>query len=218
MKHSTTQALFDYWNDVRDGRPAPRRFDIEPSQIASILSNTVILERIDFETYRFRLAGTRVCEYFGQELRGFDLFPFWDDEGDRMTLEHHLSVITRQFKAGVFTFDADTQSGQTMSFEMLLLPLVHTRGQVDRCLGAIVKTDETVFDASEGTRVSGHRLKDSALLTPSPLKPAELVDERAVPFIPVYDEDVRSARIVRSERRQFRVYDGGLLTEKSHSE
>ncbi|MEO1694679.1 MAG: PAS domain-containing protein, partial [Pseudomonadota bacterium] len=48
MKHSTSHSLYAYWNEVRDGRPAPRRFEIEPSRIAHILSETLILERVDF--------------------------------------------------------------------------------------------------------------------------------------------------------------------------
>lgn len=219
MKHPTTQALFDYWNDVREGRPAPRRFEIEPSRISAILSNTIILERVDFETYRFRLAGTRVCEYFGCELRGHDIFEFWDDDDDRMTLEHHLSVITRQFKAGVFSFVADTPSGAPLNFEMVLLPLVHTRGLVDRCLGSIVRTHPDALEMVESPRASNHRLTDSALLTPTPIDAVRIVDETAAtPFVPVYDEDVRAARIVRSQRRQFRVYDGGLLDPKSRTD
>ncbi|MEO1650333.1 MAG: PAS domain-containing protein, partial [Pseudomonadota bacterium] len=65
MKHTTSHSLFSYWNEVRRGRPAPRRFDIEPSRISHILAETLILERIDFETYRFRLAGTKVSQAFG---------------------------------------------------------------------------------------------------------------------------------------------------------
>ncbi len=56
MKHKTTQALFDYWNAMRAGRPAPRRSEIEPGDMRAILPYVFILERKDRDTYRFRLA------------------------------------------------------------------------------------------------------------------------------------------------------------------
>mgnify|MGYP002386686614 CR=1 FL=1 len=70
MKHKTSQSLYGYWNEVRRGRLAPRRFDIEPSRISQILPATFILERVESERYLFRLAGTRLCEIFAREFRG----------------------------------------------------------------------------------------------------------------------------------------------------
>lgn len=218
MKHSTSQTLFAYWNEVRDGRPAPRRFDIEPSRLSTILAETLILERIDFETYRFRLAGTQICRQFGHELRGTDFFTLWDDDDDRVTLEHHLSCITRQFKVGVFSFDAlPVRDGpedlgpplSPVSFEMILLPLVHTRGRVDRCLGAISRAYSP--EASTDLELTGHRLTASRLLTAHSdgTDGGRAQGDRQTPI----DGTVRSARIVRSDRRQFRVYDGGRANE-----
>lgn len=202
MKHTTSRVLFDYWNEVRSGRPAPRRFEIEPSRISTILAQTIILERVDFETYRFRLAGTRVCEYFGRELRGEDLFTLWDSEDDRQTLEHHLSLITRQFKVGRFTLRATTGDQQTVAFEMLLLPLVHTRGIVDRCLGSVSLLGSLPHDRD--MQLSDFRLVATELLAPDQPNPQDSDN------VATFTHDVRMARIVRSDRRQFRVYEGGL--------
>ena len=77
LKHKTSEALFSYWNKVRGNRTTPRRFEIEPGKIAAILPSTFILERIDAETYRFRLAGTHVCDMFGVELRGTNFLDGW---------------------------------------------------------------------------------------------------------------------------------------------
>jgi hypothetical protein len=73
MKQRTVQTLYGYWNALRAGRIAPRRLEIEPSRIGSILSETFMLERTDPATCRYRLAGTRLCEIFGFEL--LDPFP-----------------------------------------------------------------------------------------------------------------------------------------------
>ncbi len=76
MKQHTSQSLFQYWNDVRRNRLAPQRFDIEPSRISHILSETFILERGERDDFLFRLAGTRVCDQLGTELRGQDFMHF----------------------------------------------------------------------------------------------------------------------------------------------
>src|SRR4051812_13786849 len=47
MQQRTLQTLYGYWNEVRAGRLAPQRLEIEPSRIAGILSETFMLERID---------------------------------------------------------------------------------------------------------------------------------------------------------------------------
>ena len=41
------QTLYSYWNEVRAGRLAPQRLEIEPSRIAGVLAETFMLERVD---------------------------------------------------------------------------------------------------------------------------------------------------------------------------
>ena len=74
MKQTTIQTLYAYWDGVRAGRIAPRRLEIEPARIAAILSETFMLECGDGD-YRYRLAGSRLCELFGYELRGTSFLP-----------------------------------------------------------------------------------------------------------------------------------------------
>ena len=96
---SSLQTLYGYWNEVRAGRLAPQRLEIEPSSIAGILSETFMLERIDAAAYQFRLAGTRLCELFGSELRGKNFLDGWSDEDRRvarMALVHHLRAGRRR--------------------------------------------------------------------------------------------------------------------------
>ena len=54
MKHKTSNILYSYWNKVRGDRVTPRRFEIEPAQIAAILPATFILERVDAERVYWR--------------------------------------------------------------------------------------------------------------------------------------------------------------------
>lgn len=143
MKQKTNQTLFNYWNKVRDQRLAPRRFEIEPSQIAAILPATFILERVDGETFRFRLAGTAICDAFGQDFRDTNFLSGWT-ETDRIAIERLLSVVTLHGGVGVLDIEVSNERDansiipvRSLRFEVVLLPLFHTRDVVDRVLGAM---------------------------------------------------------------------------------
>ena len=45
MQQPTSSQLYAYWDHVRNGRVAPRRFEIEPSMIAAVLPETFIVDR-----------------------------------------------------------------------------------------------------------------------------------------------------------------------------
>jgi len=80
MKHKINQALFDYWNVMRGGRPAPFRADIQPGDIKRLLPYLFILERKSEWDYAFRLAGTKLCNTYGMEFRNHNLLSMWQDE------------------------------------------------------------------------------------------------------------------------------------------
>ena len=204
MKEKTNKILYAYWNGVRGNRVAPKRFEIEPSSIAAILPDTFILERGDAGTMRFRLAGTRLCEAFGTEFRGANFADFFGPE-DRATLNRQFAVIARQGAGGLFGLEAETASAKIAHFEILILPLIHTRDIVDRFLGAM--SPDKAYPWLGIEPISKQRLVSAELIWPDG-RPHAMIDNssRQSPFMP----HVRNARIVRSDRRHFRVYDGGL--------
>ena len=123
MKQLTSRILYNYWNDVRGDRLAPKRFEIEPGRIAGILSETFILEDEGDGHFPFRLAGTRICECFGAELRATD---FLDLLGDRRDIgEDLLTRCGHQGAAITFELEAHSACGRAASFEAIVLPLVH---------------------------------------------------------------------------------------------
>jgi hypothetical protein len=218
MKQRTSQILFAYWNEVRAGRIAPRRFEIEPSRIGSILSETFILERAGSanpanpQVYRYRLAGTKLCEQFGDDFRGRDFLDNWDSD-DRAALEQTLMGMSERGGVSVITFEASARSGacrasgprRRLTFEAVILPLVHTSDSLDRFLGCMSPLDEPDWLGSE--RLTGKSLLRCELIWPDG-RPFPVVEKnrQQTPFL----AEIRNARLVRSERRQFRVYDGGL--------
>jgi hypothetical protein len=206
MKQKTSQILFAYWNGVRGDRMAPRRFEIEPARIASILPETFILERLDSDTFVHRLAGTRLCEQFGYEFRGTNFLDGWSEE-DRLTIAQQFAQATAQ--GGVLILDVEAgpldQTRPRVAFEMALMPLVHTSSSVTRLLGSSTAIDPPSWLGSE--KLNSRRLKAHHIVWPDG-RPQALGDRHRnqAPFI----ASLSGARLVKSERRSFRVLDGGL--------
>ena len=136
MQQPTSRQLYAYWDRVRNGRVAPRRLEIEPAQIASLLPETFIAEDAGAIGYRFRLAGTKICEQFGRELRGGDLLGLWEP-ADREAVASLLRNIFTDAAVGYGRFRAFTSTNREASFELVLLPLIHTGETISRILGAI---------------------------------------------------------------------------------
>ena len=208
MQARASRILFDYWNGVRGSRFAPRRLEIEPARIADILQDTFILERCDPRNWRYRLAGTRICDSFGGELRGGSFLDGWE-EADRSELEHALTEVCQL--GGVLRLELEargTSPSRHAAFEAVLLPLVHMRPEADRLLGALSCLDAPAWLGGE--RLTFRRLTAKEIIWPDG-RPRALLDglNRQAPFLP----EIRHARLVRSNRRQFRVYDGGRTSD-----
>lgn len=204
MRHDTSEKLYAYWNHVRGNRLAPKRPEIEPSKIAGILSSTFILERLNAESYQFRLAGTRMCEIAGKELRGTDFLDGWALE-DRPLLIRNLSVLTDQAATALIQFQASARGEQAIEFELLLLPLFHTQKRIDRVLGCCSPLDVPSWLGDKPLLTK--RLTANELVWPNREHQASIRSASAGSAI---DPRNGNARIVRSAQRKFVVFEGGL--------
>jgi hypothetical protein len=202
MKQLTTRLLYDYWNDVRGERLAPTRFEIEPARMSTVLSETFILERTVKEAYPFRLAGTRICDQFGRELRGSDFLSLVGS--DHRAIARALGSVTYAGAALVLDIEGETDDNRIAQFEVLVLPLLHPADQVTRYLGTISAIDPQPWlgvAPLERSWLIAHEL-----VWPDGRPDALALDwDRQLPFA----SDLAAARIVRSARRQFRILDGG---------
>ncbi|MDP3897763.1 MAG: PAS domain-containing protein [Mesorhizobium sp.] len=135
MRQQGSIELFQYWDRLRDGRPAPKRTEIEPSDIKTLLADTFILEKDTRGEPVFRLAGTRLCAIFGRELKGFAFASLWMPKDERVVARlAHGAFLAKSVV--VINFEGVSKGGRTNAFELLLLPL---DGGVDhpRSLGAV---------------------------------------------------------------------------------
>jgi hypothetical protein len=205
MKHKTTQGLYSYWNRLRGGRMAPHRFEIEPASIGDALPDTFILERRDDGAFPFRLAGTRLCDLFKREFRGHNFLDGWAGDGGT-TLRQRLNTVSVQGGVIVVIADGETASGRSVLTEILILPLVHGPVCADRFLGVLSLLVTPAWLDYDPLETLHLRSEDIIWPDGHPLPGPGVVDDRQSPFLP----RVRHARIVRSNRRQFRVFQGGL--------
>lgn len=203
-QQSTTRHLYAYWNDVRNKRVAPRRFEIEPMKIATLLPETFIVECKGLHDFRFRLAGTRLCENFGQELRGQGLLDFWQD-ADREVLREILNRIVFDADIGTVVFDSITDDNRTVRFEMLLLPLIHNGASINRVMGSITAVDAPLWLGSRA--LVRHAIVETEVFAPAN-------DGGLVAKSIDLEKNDHPAMIVQQGDRRFRVYEGGRPDEQ----
>ena len=200
MQQITSRQLYAYWDRIRNGRIAPRRFEIEPGQIASVLPETFIAEHVGVPGCRFRLVGTKICAQFGRELRGTDLLSLFGPE-DRDALASLLRSVYRDAAMGEIQFEAYTEAHRNAKFELILLPLIHTGNSINRILGAMSAYDPPFW------------------LGATPLRRCEIVqadlrwpdaDQESPAPKPTMEMTPTANEMVHSVRRRFRVYEGGI--------
>jgi hypothetical protein len=135
MNQNGSITLFQYWNRLRDGRPAPKRSEVEPADIKSLLADTFILERDTRGQAVFRLAGTRLCACYGRELMGFSFPSLWREKDQRL-VSRLIHGVFDQKSVVLISYEGFSRNGRSNRFELLALPL---DGGVEnpRCLGVI---------------------------------------------------------------------------------
>jgi len=203
MQHNSSKKIYEYWNEVRDGRIAPNRLEIEPAKIADVLLDVFILECHDISTYRFRLAGTRLCTALGHELRGRNLLDYWSGD-DREAVQNLLHNVAKDGAGAVMEFTCSNGDRERAVFEMIVLPLVHNGRTVNRILGSVGALNLPYWLGS--VELSQLHLTSFDLLWPNiqPAQPVALV-ETAVQADP-------NTPTVTDGRRRFHVVEGGLST------
>jgi hypothetical protein len=198
MQQRTLQILYGYWDGLRAGRMAPLRLEIDPSRIGAILPEIFLLERTDAATYCYRLAGTRLCEMFGFELRGTNLLDGWS-AADRAVLARSLRVTCEQGAATLATVEASADSVRRVELEAIFLPLTHTDAG-GRVIGAMSPISSPHWLGHD--HLTDKRLERHELIWPDGRPLSEIAPGGPPsPFLPTGSG--------KGDRRSFRVLDGG---------
>ncbi|MEP4038755.1 PAS domain-containing protein [Pseudophaeobacter sp.] len=127
-----------YWTALRRGDDIPNRSQIDPRGLENILSQTFILERVAPGIARFRLAGQKVNEMAGMEVRGMPITAFFTPDARKQM----SAALEHMFEApAIVEIEMQTEGSRLRGrreARMLLLPLRSDLGDVSRALGVFV--------------------------------------------------------------------------------
>jgi hypothetical protein len=136
MRVQTTIEIFDYWNRIRGAADAPLKSQVEPSAVPHLLQSLFILEAREDGDIVFRLAGTRICDLFGRDLRGERFSSLWA-HGQHADIERTAMGVMDHAMPALFNATGYSTVGHQASFEIIMMPLRSSHGACDRVLGAI---------------------------------------------------------------------------------
>lgn len=164
MKHDWTTDLLTYWDKLRGTRAAPDRRDISPRALGSKLPNIFILRSGDEQAlssasaahmpdipparqWQFRLAGTRLCTFYGRELRNMRFLSLWHDD-IRPWLAEQLHLSGLDYRPLRLEHTGITLAEKTCHFETLLLPLHEADGTL-AWIGSMIPLEQPLWLGSE---------------------------------------------------------------------
>ncbi len=131
-----------YWDGLRNGRPVPKRSEIDPRGIERALENAFIIERIAPGMARFRLAGMHLNDMMGMETRGMPFTSFFTAEG-RKDASKVLEAVFDNPAIAEISVTAETGIGKPeLHGRLIILPLKSDLGDVSRALGVFATEGE----------------------------------------------------------------------------
>ncbi|MFC6488948.1 PAS domain-containing protein [Nitratireductor sp. GCM10026969] len=208
MNKDGSMNLFRYWNRLRGDRPAPRRSEIEPAEIKTLLPDTFILERDARGEAVFRLAGTRLCATYGKELKGHSFPSLWHGR-DQETVGRLVHHALDDKSVATVAFEGMSREGRINRFELIVLPLEGGQESL-RALGTIqpfMKPFWLGADPIVENRIESFRLIDPDREAPLPY------DRTALSVPPLQPAgDTVSARLDGRQGRRIHhlvVFQGG---------
>ncbi|MEA2933806.1 MAG: hypothetical protein QOD74_452 [Variibacter sp.] len=187
MKHRSSLALFAHWEGIRGGRDCPERAEISPAALRTCLSDTFILTFDVSSSHPFRLAGTRVCNVFGRELRGNGFAGLWC-EPDRPRITRLISIVADEGIGIAAGAVGRTKDRETLELELLLLPLRHHGRSHSRLIGTLAPAAAPFWVGTKplgGLALSDYRYVGSRTTAPAPV--VRLPTARQRPELTVYD-------------------------------
>jgi hypothetical protein len=142
IAHSGTRNLFRYWESVRAERSAPLRSDISLQHIRHLLPWIFISEPVgEPSAHRLRLAGTGVCQLWGENMTGKDLFAGWK-KFERETMNKLLKSAVKDQQPFVMRCRARTETGLLVNLEIIGLPVEADDTGKKQVLGLVVPFQE----------------------------------------------------------------------------
>lgn len=128
MKDCIADKVLSHWENLRDGRLVPKRSEIDPRELRNALNYTFILEADAPDNIRFRLAGSKLCDCMGMEMRGMPAYSMIQLGGRNsfneaiQTCLSHPQMLSFRMQPGA---------------SMILLPMADEDDNISRILGCV---------------------------------------------------------------------------------
>lgn len=129
--------LLSYWENLRAGRLAPTRSELDPRQFTAALDHAFILQRRAPGDISFRLSGQALNLMMGMELRSMPARSVID-LASREDFDGILEDLFADPKVVALRLSNDTSRPELCTGRMLLLPLQCDDGSISRILGCMV--------------------------------------------------------------------------------
>jgi hypothetical protein len=179
MKHATSRGLYDHWDGLRRGRPAPERGDLPPTVLGSRLVEAFLLDLAAGTEPCYRFCGSEIAMRYGRDLAGEPfLLPF--AARDRAILAERLAQLRVHAVGFVAGIAAETAGSGFSTYEFLLLPLRGARTW-DGAIGSMARTGGHETRNAVAARIVAQSLRslrvlgtDEALVLPPPAPGAAL--------------------------------------------
>ena len=199
MLHPGSRQLFRYWEALRAEKAYPRREDVDFAAIKAVMPDLVIVERDHLRnSFRYRLAGGRVCALFGANLTGADVFTGWDHfETD--VIRRHLEIALTHFQPAVIRMRLTTDRDQQLAAELVVLPVQMQNSNRVQLIGGMFP-----FRPAAGL---GH-----SIIAARELVSARVIWTEHLGAVPAQPESVFLEAGDRPVIRNFRLINGGLAS------
>lgn len=121
--HPGSRKLFVHWESARAERAYPTREDFALTPVRELMSDMVIIEKDHLrQTFKFRLAGSRVCGLFGRNMTGGNVLEGWD-AFERDVIGKHLDLSLRELQPVLIRMRFLTDTRQQVAAELIALPI-----------------------------------------------------------------------------------------------
>ena len=201
MQDPILDSLKSYWETLRAGRLAPYRSEIDPRQFEHALENMFILEIVGEDVIRVRLAGMKLCEMMGMEVRGMSPRAFMMPE-DRARFDRAILDVVNRPAVTEFVVETIDYNGKSGTAYLLLMPLRSDFGEITRILGCISDNGEH-FEAPVRFRITD--TKSDAI---------EFSDGMDAPRAAGFAENSREfVHSTQPQRPSFSAIEGGLAED-----
>ena len=135
--HPASRQLFRFWESMRAEKAAPLRSELDLAQIRALVPSLFIGEFSNrSRVFRWRLAGTAICELYRRELTGTAMLADWDGF-ETETISRFLGATITGRQPCVLRFRIETDRQQVIGAELAGFPLTAADGRSTHIFGGL---------------------------------------------------------------------------------